>query len=206
MNPLLNEWTNEPAAVTNAAGETQAAEKRVQAPGEPLTTVTEPMQEATSGIANDSRAGLSADSVTGPTVIPVFEETLSVAKRAVETAGVRVSRVTHDYQEQVDELLQHEKVEVERIAVDRPVEAMPSVRQEGDVTIIPVVEEVVKIERRLVLKEEIHIRRLKHTERYQETITLRRQEAVISRHPLERPAVTSAEASPKANNPREEIQ
>jgi uncharacterized protein (TIGR02271 family) len=179
MNPLVNEWANQPAAGANTAAEEQA---------------TEP------------RTGGAAGSTTGPTVIPVFEETLSVAKRAVETAKVRVSRVTHDYQQQVDELLQHEKVEVERIPIDRPVEAMPSVRQEGDVTIIPVVEEVVRIERHLVLKEEVHIRRLKQTERYRETITLRRQEAVISRHPVERPAVTPDEASPNAVNPREENQ
>src|ERR1700744_792670 len=105
-----------------------------------------------------------------PTVIPVFEESLSVAKRVVDTARVRVSRVTHNHQQQVGELLQHERVEVERIPIDRPIEAMPSVRQEGDITIIPVVEEVVKIERSLVLKEEVHIRRLKHTERFQETV------------------------------------
>jgi uncharacterized protein (TIGR02271 family) len=132
------------------------------------------------------------------TVIPVFEENLSVSKRVVEKARVRVSRVTHDYQQMVDELLQHEKVEVERVPVDRPVEAIPSVRQEGDVTIIPVVEEVVKIERHLVLKEEVHIRRVKQTERYQETITLRRQEAVISRQPIEQPAVTEDQARPNA--------
>jgi stress response protein YsnF len=83
---------------------------------------------------------------------------------------------------------------------------MPSVRQEGDVTIIPVVEEVVKIERHLVLKEEVHIRRVKHTERHQETITLRRQEAVISRHPLEQPAVTQDQARQKLINPGEENQ
>jgi uncharacterized protein (TIGR02271 family) len=158
-------------------------------------------------LINESAAvEATAADTAGHTVIPVFEESLSVAKRVVETARVRVSRVTHDHQQMVDELLQHEKVEVERIPIDRPVEAMPPVRQEGDVTIIPVVEEVVKIERHLVLKEEVHIRRVKHTERYQETITLRRQEAVISRHPLERPTVTADEASPNAHNPREENQ
>jgi len=146
----------------------------------------------------------SAKDQTGSTVIPVFEETLSVARRVVETGKVSVSRVTHNHQQQVDELLQHQKVEVERIPIDRPVEAMPSVRQEGDVTIIPVVEEVVKIERRLVLKEEVHIRRVKQTERYQETVTLRRQEAVVSRQPLERPAVNSDEAVPNTFKTGEE--
>jgi uncharacterized protein (TIGR02271 family) len=157
--------------------------------------------------ANESAtvAETVADSST-PTVIPVFEESLSVAKRVVDTARVRVSRVTHNYQQQVDELLQHEKVEVERIPIDRPIEAMPSVRQEGDITIIPVVEEVVKIERSLVLKEEVHIRRLKTTERFQETVTLRRQEAVISRHPVEEPATATGQAHPNPVNSGEEKQ
>lgn len=119
------------------------------------------------------------------TVIPLFEEELSVTKRVVETARVRVSRATHDHEERVDELLQHEKVEVERIPVGQTIETMPSVRQEGDVTIIPVVEEVLVVERRLMLKEEVHIRRIKTTERHQEQITLRRQEATVFRTPLE---------------------
>jgi uncharacterized protein (TIGR02271 family) len=119
------------------------------------------------------------------TVIPLLEEQFSVAKRVVETARVRVSRVTHDHQQLVDELLNHEKVEVERVPVDRPIETMPSIRQEGDVTIIPVVEEVLKVERCLVLKEEVHIRRIKTTERHQEQVTLRKQEVLVSRTPIE---------------------
>jgi uncharacterized protein (TIGR02271 family) len=201
MNPLVNDRKQETAAVANTA-----ADKRAQNSGETLAATVEPAQQAAPGLPKDPQAGYLAEPIAGATVIPVFEETLSVAKRAVETAKVRVSRVTHDYQQQVDELLQHEKVVVERIAIDRPIEAMPSIREEGDVTIIPVVEEVVKIERHLVLKEEVHIRRLKQTERYRETITLRRQEAVVSRHPLERPAVTPDEASLHAINPREEQQ
>jgi uncharacterized protein (TIGR02271 family) len=119
------------------------------------------------------------------TVIPLLEEQFSVAKRVVETARVRVSRVTHDHQQLVDELLNHEKVEVEHVPVDRPIETMPSIRQEGDVTIIPVVEEVLKVERCLVLKEEVHIRRVKTTERHQEQVTLRKQEVLVSRTPIE---------------------
>jgi uncharacterized protein (TIGR02271 family) len=130
------------------------------------------------------------------TVIPLLEEELFVNKRVVETARVRVSRVTHAHEQMVDELLQHEKVEVERVPVNRPVETMPSVRQEGDITIIPVVEEILKVERCLVLKEEVHIRRFKTTERHQEQVTLRRQEATVSRTPLARPVVPEEGAQP----------
>jgi stress response protein YsnF len=119
------------------------------------------------------------------TVIPLFEESLSVSRRVVPTSRVQVSRVTHSHEHLVDELLERERVEVERVAIDKPIERMPSVREEGDCLIFPVVEEVLKIERVLVLKEEVRIRRVKGTERYQERVTLRKQEAVVNRLPID---------------------
>jgi uncharacterized protein (TIGR02271 family) len=119
------------------------------------------------------------------TVIPLFQEELSVSRRVVPTSRVQVSRVTHSHEHLVDELLERERVEVERVAIDKPIDRMPSVREEGDCLIFPVVEEVLKIERVLVLKEEVRIRRVKGTERYQERVTLRKQEAVVNRLPID---------------------
>src|SRR3984957_12288031 len=119
------------------------------------------------------------------TVIPLFEEELSVSKRVVPTSRVQVSRVTHSHEQLVDELLEREQVEVERVAIDKPIDRMPSVREEGDCLIFPVVEEVLKIERVLVLKEEVRIRRVKGTERYPERVSLRKQEAVLNRLPID---------------------
>jgi len=119
------------------------------------------------------------------TVIPLFEEEVSVSRRVVPTSRVQVSRVTHSHEHLVDELLERERVEVERVAIDKPIDHMPSVREEGDYLIFPVVEEVLKIERVLVLKEEVRIRRVKGTERYQERVTLRKQEAVVNRLPID---------------------
>jgi uncharacterized protein (TIGR02271 family) len=119
------------------------------------------------------------------TVIPLFQEELSVSRRVVPTSRVQVSRITHSHEQLVDELLERERVEVERLAIDKPIDHMPSVREEGDCLIFPVVEEVLKIERVLVLKEEVRIRRVKGTERYQERVTLRKQEAVVNRLPID---------------------
>jgi stress response protein YsnF len=119
------------------------------------------------------------------TVIPLFEEAVSVSRRVVPTSRVQVSRVTHSHEHLVDELLERERVEVERVTIDKPIDHMPSVREEGDCLIFPVVEEVLKIERVLVLKEEVRIRRVKGTERYQERVTLRKQEAVVNRLPID---------------------
>jgi uncharacterized protein (TIGR02271 family) len=151
----------------------------------------------------DDSAALDAGTAQAgrETVIPVFEEELSVARRVVETGRVQIARVTHSHQQKVDELLQHETVAVERVPVDRPIEAMPAIRQEGDVTIIPVVEEVLKVERHLVLKEEVRIRRIRQTERHQELVTLRRQEAVVSRIPIEQPVDRDDIAGSNPDNP-----
>jgi stress response protein YsnF len=128
------------------------------------------------------------------TIIPLFEEEVSIGKRIVDTARVQVSRVTHRREQLIEEMLERERVEVERVTIGRPIETMPSIRQEGDITIIPVVEEVLRIERQLVLKEELRIRRIKETERYQEVVTLRSQKAEISRIPIDASPGLNAEA------------
>lgn len=115
------------------------------------------------------------------TVVPLLSEEISVSKRVVPKGRVQVSRTTRQHEELVDELLTRERAEVERVPIDRPIDAMPEVREEGDTTVIPIVEEVLVVERRLVLKEEVRIRKVRETERHQESVTLRRQEAAVSR-------------------------
>ena len=50
-----------------------------------------------------------------------------------------------------------EEADVRRVPVNRIVSEAPQTRQEGEVTIVPIVEEVLVVEKRLLLKEEIHI-------------------------------------------------
>jgi uncharacterized protein (TIGR02271 family) len=121
----------------------------------------------------------------GEIVLPLLTEEISVSKRTVEKGRVQVSRTTRQREELVDELLAREQVEIERTAIDKQIDAMPPVREEGDTIIIPLVEEVLVVERRLVLKEEVRIRRVHGTERYQEHVTLRQHEATIKRLPAQ---------------------
>ena len=78
-------------------------------------------------------------------------------------------------------MLNHERVEIDRVPIGRPVDAIPPVRQEGETTILPVVEEIIVVERRLILREEVRIKRRHVSERHQEALVLRKQEAVITR-------------------------
>ncbi len=124
---------------------------------------------------------IEANQQTGDVIVPLLIEELEIARRRVPVTQVRVTAATHKHEKLIDELLTHERAEVERVAIGRPIDAAPPVREEGDTIVVPVVEEVVTLQRSLVLKEEIHIRRVRTTERHRETVTLRAQEAKIDR-------------------------
>ncbi len=128
----------------------------------------------------------STDEVTaGETVvIPVVEETARIEKRAIETGRVRVSTHTDTVEQVLRETLRGDMVGVTRVPINRTIgegEVAPQVRDEGGVTIIPVLEEVLVVEKRLVLKEEVHIRRTTSCENVEVPVTLRRQRAVVER-------------------------
>ncbi|WP_419757517.1 YsnF/AvaK domain-containing protein [Acidisoma sp.] len=126
-----------------------------------------------------------SDTATAPGieehVIPLLAETLSVERQRVETGRVRATVTTKSHDQVIEEDLVHERVEIERIPIGRTVDAIPSVREEGDTTIIPVVEEVLVIERRLVLKEEVHLRRVRVQETHTATVVTRSQDVAITR-------------------------
>ena len=114
-------------------------------------------------------------------IIPLVEETATVDKRQVITGRVRVQTVTDTVEELAHAYVQRETVEVTRVPIDKVVETAPEIRTDGDVTIVPVLEEVLVVEKRLVLKEELHIRRRVETETVEVPVTLRKQRAIIKR-------------------------
>jgi uncharacterized protein (TIGR02271 family) len=114
-------------------------------------------------------------------VLPLLQEELRVEKRNVVSGKVRVRSVVDTIEEIARTELQEERVEITRVPIDREVSTPPTVRTEGDVTIVPVLEEVLVIEKRLVLKEELHIRRHVARENFEVPVTLRKQRAVIER-------------------------
>lgn len=113
--------------------------------------------------------------------IPVVEEQAIIRKRKKVTGAVRVRTVVHEDEERITEPVEIEQVEVEHVPVGRWVEAPAAVRQEGMTTIIPIHEEVVVVEKRLRLVEEVRITRKKSIHRAEERVTLRREEAVVER-------------------------
>lgn len=95
--------------------------------------------------------------------IPVVEEDVSIEKRLVETGHVRVNTSIDEVHEVLRDTLRRGVVDVARRPVGAFVANTPSVREEGDVLIIPVLEERAVVEKRLFLVEEIHVRRSTET-------------------------------------------
>jgi len=116
-----------------------------------------------------------------PEVLPVVEEIVSVEKRPVRTGRVRIETVTEAVEDIARAELGVSDVEVTRVPVDREIETVPEIRTEGDVTIVPVVEEVLVVTKRLVLKEEVHITRRQSSQAVEVPVTLRRQRAIVTR-------------------------
>jgi uncharacterized protein (TIGR02271 family) len=124
--------------------------------------------------------GCRAESKDSPKLSLAAEE-IVVKKEAVETGRVRVSKQTHTREALIDETLFHEHAEIETVPIGRQISEMPPIRHENDTTIVPIVEEVLYTERRLILKEEIRITRRRTSEQFHENVTLRYQDAVITR-------------------------
>jgi uncharacterized protein (TIGR02271 family) len=114
-------------------------------------------------------------------VMPVIAETLDVQKRKVETGGVRIKKIVHEREEVVDEPLMREEVQVKRVPINRVVEAPVPVRHVGNTMIISLLEEVLVVEKRLMLKEELHITKGEIETFKPQRVTLRTEEAVVER-------------------------
>jgi stress response protein YsnF len=89
-------------------------------------------------------------------VIPLAVEELEVEKQ-VTTRSTRFTRHVDTRVERIEDAGFKEEINVERVAVNRPVDTPPAIRREGNVTIVPLVEEVLVVEKRLILREEVRI-------------------------------------------------
>ena len=134
----------------------------------------------------DLKRRADADAREPPLVLPVIEETLAVETRPVETGRVRIRKVVHEREELVDEPLLREEVTIERVPVNRVVEGPIPVRSEGDTMIVSVLEEVLVVETRLLLTEELRITR-RQTETHRPVpVTVRREDVTVERVDRER--------------------
>jgi len=130
-------------------------------------------------ITNRAATGIesNAASDTDSVVVPIVEERLSVQKQLRETGVVEIRKTVHEHTETVNPALASQEVEIERIPINRVVEQPIPIRYEGDTMIISLLEEVFVVEKRLVLREEVHVKQL-HKEVFDPQEVLLREERV----------------------------
>jgi uncharacterized protein (TIGR02271 family) len=112
-------------------------------------------------------------------VIPVVEEQAHIERREVETGRVLVRKTAREYEEVIDEPIFEEQVEIERVPINEFVDTAPLIREEGDAIVIPLVEEVLVVEKRLKLREEVRVVRHRRETQQPQPVKLRREDVEI---------------------------
>lgn len=118
------------------------------------------------------------------TIIPVIEERLDVDKRKVETGrGLRVKKTVEQHEELVDPPLMEDELVIEHVPCDILLDEGQTIgpREEGDTLIVPVLEEVVIVQKRVRLREEIRITRQRRETHAPQNITVRKERVEVER-------------------------
>jgi uncharacterized protein (TIGR02271 family) len=110
-----------------------------------------------------------------PVRINVHEEVLTPVTRDVHLGDVVIHKRVEEEPIETTVELSRDEVSVEHVPVNREIEVAPEPRCEGDTLIIPVVEERLVTEKRLVLREEVRVTRRRQTEQTQIHDVLRRE-------------------------------
>ncbi|AVV39909.1 YsnF/AvaK domain-containing protein [Pantoea vagans] len=126
-------------------------------------------------------------------VLSLAEETVEVSKQRVIDGHVRVTRQVTEHQQQIALMLRQQTADIQRIPKSERLTEMPAIREENGVLIIPIVEEEVEIVRHLVLKEEWHIRTVVSEVETEQIVSLRRQQAHLTRIPYSEPSESITE-------------
>ena len=125
--------------------------------------------------------------------VPIVEERITVSSREIVKERAVITKKVEEYEELVELPLFSESYRVERVPINRAVDASPSVTCVGDTVIIPVVEEVAVVTKQLVLREELHITRVRAQVRKAQTVQLKRERAEVSTVPVEEHGPTKAD-------------
>jgi uncharacterized protein (TIGR02271 family) len=121
-----------------------------------------------------------------PQVIEVMQEHVVVSTETVDTARVIIHKRVEEEERTLNIPLIQEGYEVEHHPVKKIVDTMPSVRQEEDRVVIPVVREVLVVEKRYEIVEEVHVVKRRTEVPHMQDITLLKEVVEVERIPIDR--------------------
>src|SRR3954469_17174351 len=137
--------------------------------------------------------------------VPVTEEQVEVHREVVDTGRtLRLRKQVEEVPAQVREPVTREVVDVQRVPVGRVIDASPAVRHEGDVMVVPVVQERLVTRKELVLVEKIRITRRLEVAQAEAKVVLRRERVVVERFDPDTNQWLAEEASQSSNRNHQE--
>ena len=113
--------------------------------------------------------------------VPIIEEAIAVAKTRVQTDAVRVVTAVEERDVVVEDVLARETLSIQRHPVERQVDVAPPIREDGNTTIISIVEERAVLVKQLFVIEEVHVTREQTQAPIAMPVTLRSTSASIER-------------------------
>ena len=114
-------------------------------------------------------------------VVPVVEEQVHVDAQPVVTGGVRVTKHVESHNEVIEQQLRTSRADVKRVKTNRVVDGPQPAQRAGNTLIIPVVSEIIRVQKQWVVTEEIHITQREEVETVQQTVPVSHEEAEIER-------------------------
>jgi uncharacterized protein (TIGR02271 family) len=146
------------------------------------------------GVPQEAAGGAFARQAGDRVTVPVLEERLAAETRAVDLGELRVRKTVETEEARVTQEVTRDDLLLERVPVNRPLEAPAASRVEGDWYVVPVMEEVLVVRKQLMLKEEVRIRRQPVTAEQEVRETLRRERVELE--DATRDGVRGADAPP----------
>lgn len=118
-----------------------------------------------------------------PPDMVVAREYLHVERERRPIGSLLVHKRVNTEEITLDDYIDIEEAQVERVPVGQVVDAAPEVRRDGDIVIIPVLEE--RLVKQLVLVEEIRVHRVRHRHEVSGPVTLRHEHIDIEHRPTD---------------------
>jgi uncharacterized protein (TIGR02271 family) len=117
-----------------------------------------------------------------PLSFNVLHEQVSIYKETVVSGKVVIRKNVHEENEMITVPVSHEEVKIKKVTINKYVDAAPEIRYEGETTIIPVIKEVLIVEKKLLLVEEVHVTKHVVTQTTEHTVPIRKEEVSVEHY------------------------
>lgn len=104
-----------------------------------------------------------------------------VSRHVEDSGGLRVRIHVDEHTRSIATASMHEETHFDRVPIGRQVDAPQAPWHDGDVLVVPIYEEVVVVERRLVLKEELRLSKRRVDVEEVHDVPLRREQIIVER-------------------------